>query len=149
MKSHLAQLNIAKAKFPLNDVRMKEFVDQLDEVNKSGVKSAGFVWILKDETGTAVNFNLFNDPSLLINLTIWESFEALKNFIYSGVHASAFKRRSDWFHPWRKNKLCCGGYRMDISQPAKRPNERWKNCGIKAPHQKHSLSKNSFLPIKH
>lgn len=105
MDYHIAQLNLAKAKYPLDDPRMKGFVDLLETVNKEGENSPGFIWILKDETGTAVNFNLFNDPSLLINLTVWENLEELKAFIYNGNHAKAFMQRRDWFEPLGKEHL--------------------------------------------
>ena len=71
MTYHLAQINLAKAKYPLGDPRMKDFVDQLAKVNADGENSPGFVWILKDETETAVNIKLFDDPTLLVNLTVF------------------------------------------------------------------------------
>jgi hypothetical protein len=84
---------------------MKDFVDLLEEVNTAGEKSPGFVWILKDETQTAIYFNLFNDPSLLVNLTVWQNIESLKAFIYKGLHAEVFKRRREWFQPMDKEHL--------------------------------------------
>lgn len=97
MRYHLAQLNVAKARFPLSDPRMKEFVDSLATVNAIGELSKGFVWILKDETGTAVNFNLFDDSLLLVNITVWETLEDLKSFAYHGAHGEIFRRRKEWF----------------------------------------------------
>lgn len=99
MRFHLAQLNVAKAKFPLTDPRMGEFISLLAEVNSAGERSEGFVWILKDETGTAVNFNLFDDPLLLVNMTVWESLDDLRKFAYHGVHGQVFRRRKEWFIP--------------------------------------------------
>lgn len=84
---------------------MKGFVDLLKTVNTEGEQSPGFVWILKDNTGTAVNFNLFNDASLLINLTVWQSVASLKEFIYKGTHANVFRQRRDWFEPMDKEHL--------------------------------------------
>ncbi|EAS65783.1 hypothetical protein VAS14_10739 [Photobacterium angustum S14] len=51
----LAQLNIAKAKYPLDAPEIKEFVDNLDKVNAIAENSEGFVWRLKDESGHATN----------------------------------------------------------------------------------------------
>ncbi len=105
MEYHIAQLNIAKAKFPLDDPRMADFVNLLDEVNRAGEQSPGFKWILKDETQTAIYFNLFDDPGMLVNLTVWESIQALKSFIYKGIHAEVFKKRREWFQPIGKEHL--------------------------------------------
>lgn len=105
MPYQLAQINIVEARYPLDDERMKPFVDQLPKVNKDGENSPGFVWILKDETETAVNFVLFDNPNILVNLTVWESVDALKNFIYKGDHLKAFIRRKEWFLPMKKSHL--------------------------------------------
>jgi len=105
MNYHLAQVNISKARFPLDDSRMKGFTDIQAKVNSDGENSSGFVWILKDETGTAINFKMFDDPSILVNLTVWESIEALKAFIYKGDHLDAFKRRKEWFVPMKESHL--------------------------------------------
>ena len=105
MTYHLAQINIVEARYPLADPRMKAFIDQLPKVNAEGENSPGFVWILKDETETAVNFVIFNNPDILVNLTVWETIEALKDFIYKGDHLKAFIRRKEWFLPMKKSHL--------------------------------------------
>lgn len=97
MEYHIAQLNIAKARYPLDDSRMKEFVDALPEINRIGESSPGFVWILKDDTGTAVAFNPFNDPTLLVNMTVWETLDDMRAFAYQSQHGIYFKRRREWF----------------------------------------------------
>ena len=102
---HIAQLNLAKAKYSLDDPRMGGFVKQLAAVNSEGENSSGFVWILKDETGTAVNFNLFDDPSLLVNLTVWHDIESMKQFVYNGLHQKVFKERRQWFDAMDKAHL--------------------------------------------
>ena len=84
---------------------MQGFVDQLAAVNLEGEESPGFVWILKDETGTAVSFNLFGDTNLLINLTVWEDLESMKQFIYNGLHQKVFRERRQWFEAMDKEHL--------------------------------------------
>jgi GNAT superfamily N-acetyltransferase len=34
-----------------------------------------------------------------VNLTVWESVEALREFAYRGLHRDFFRRRGDWFQP--------------------------------------------------
>ena len=63
-KYHLAEINIAKMKgVDINDPIMKEFVDNLDTVNKLAEESEGFVWRLKDDTDSynATSLNPYND----------------------------------------------------------------------------------------
>ena len=50
---HLAQLNVATILAPLDDERMRGFVEALDHVNALADASPGFVWRLKDDAGNA------------------------------------------------------------------------------------------------
>ena len=44
-------------------------------------------------------------------LSLWESLESLFAFAYSGIHAEAIRRASDWLVEKRCPDLCCGGLR--------------------------------------
>lgn len=94
---HLAQVNIGKAIAPLTDPVMQGFVDQLDHINRLADNSAGFVWRLQTEEGDATALQPFDDPSIIMNLSVWTSFDALKNYVYSGDHLSVLKERKNWF----------------------------------------------------
>lgn len=94
----LAQLNIAKAKHQLDSPEIKEFMDNLDPVNKLAEESEGFVWRLKDESGDATSIQAFSDPNIIVNMSTWESVDALKNFMFRTHHLSFMKRKSEWFH---------------------------------------------------
>ena len=94
---HLAEFNIARIKYPLDDPRMREFVDNVDRVNKLADKLPGFVWRLQDESGHAMGMRVYDDPAILPNLTVWESVEALERFVFKTVHGRFFDRRDDWF----------------------------------------------------
>lgn len=93
----LAQVNIAKAKAPLDDPVMKGFVDQLDHINRLAENSPGFVWRLKTDEGDATAIQMFEDPLIIVNMSVWESLEALRNYVYSGDHLIALKSRKNWF----------------------------------------------------
>ena len=45
----LAQVNIARARYSLDDPRFADFMNQLDEINALADKAPGFVWRLQDE----------------------------------------------------------------------------------------------------
>ena len=59
---HLAQLNIGRLRYPTDDPRMADFMNNLDLVNGLAERSHGFVWRLKDDSGNATNFRPFPDP---------------------------------------------------------------------------------------
>ncbi len=93
---HLAQVNIARTKAPLDDPLMRGFVEQLDPINQLADRSPGFVWRLQTEEGDATSILLFDDPRLIVNLSVWTSFEALKAYVYSGDHLSVLKSKKSW-----------------------------------------------------
>ncbi len=62
---HLAEFNIARIRFPLDDPRMAEFVDNVERVNMLAEQIEGFVWRLKDESGHAMNMRVYDDPAIL------------------------------------------------------------------------------------
>ena len=48
-----AQLNIGRFRYPTDDPRMAEFMDNLDRINALAERSEGFVWRLKDDSNNA------------------------------------------------------------------------------------------------
>ena len=50
---HLAQVNIALMKAPLESPEMADFVAQLEPVNALADSSPGFIWRLQTEDGDA------------------------------------------------------------------------------------------------
>jgi hypothetical protein len=95
---HLAQFNIARALAPLDDPLMADFVAQLDAVNAGAESSQGFVWRLKGADGAPSSYvRAYSDANMLVNLTVWESPEALHSYTYRSGHADVFRRRKTWF----------------------------------------------------
>jgi len=94
---HLAQLNIGRLRYPTNDPRMADFMNNLDLVNGLAERSAGFIWRLKDATGNATSFRPFPDPQMAVNLTVWESVEALERYVWMTVHKRFYGRGQEWF----------------------------------------------------
>ncbi|WP_045409685.1 DUF3291 domain-containing protein [Vibrio jasicida] len=94
----LAQLNIALAKYPLDAPEIKDFVENLDSVNGIAEQSDGFVWRLKDEYGDATNIKLFDDPNMIVNMSVWDNVDALKNFMFRTHHRDFMRRKNEWFH---------------------------------------------------
>ncbi len=94
---HLAELNIARALYPLEDRRMSGFVRNLDLVNGIAERSDGFVWRLKDETGNATGIHAFDDPMVISNLSVWRDAESLEKFVLQTVHKRFYQDRAKWF----------------------------------------------------
>src|SRR5579871_6617364 len=82
---------------PLEDPLMAGFVNRLDEINALADLSPGFVWRLQTPAGNATYLRPYNDDRILVNMSVWESIEALKNFVYRSAHKELFRQRQDWF----------------------------------------------------
>ena len=97
MTSHIAQLNIGRFRYPTHDPRMAAFMLNLDRINALAERSEGFVWRLKDESNNATAIRPFADPDMAVNLSVWESIEALERFVWQTVHKRFYGRRPEWF----------------------------------------------------
>jgi hypothetical protein len=96
---HLAELNIAQMKGENIDAPiMASFAAQLDEINALAEASAGFVWRLKDDSGDATSIKAFDDPRVIVNMSVWESMENLEAYVFSGRHMEVMKNRREWFN---------------------------------------------------
>jgi hypothetical protein len=96
---YLAEFNVARIRYPLDDPRMAEFVDNVERVNKLAEQIDGFVWRLQDDSGHAMNMRVYDDPAILPNLTLWRSAEGLERFVWQTVHGRFYRRRETWFVP--------------------------------------------------
>lgn len=94
---HLAQINIAQGKDARNSIIMKGFVDRIEEINAIADKAPGFIWRLQGEEGDATTIQAFDDPNLLVNMSIWEDIESLKNYVYRSFHVELIQDRDAWF----------------------------------------------------
>ena len=94
---HLAQVNVATSRAPMDDPVMRGFVDRLDKLNALADSSPGFVWRLQTDDGDATAIRVFDNPLILFNLTVWESIEALEDYVYRSDHVNAVVKRLEWF----------------------------------------------------
>jgi len=94
---HIAQLNIGRVKAPVEDPIMEGFTTRLDEINAVADAATGFVWRLQTDEGNATSIQAFSDPQLLVNMSVWESIEALHEFTYATEHRELLRGRAAWF----------------------------------------------------
>ena len=97
--SHLAQVNVARPRAALGSAAMAEFVAALGPVNELAEASAGFVWRLPSEQSHGATVVEHEGAPLVLNLSLWESYDALHAFVYRGPHGAYVRRRSRWFVP--------------------------------------------------
>ena len=97
MTYHLAQINIARFRLPAEDPANAEFIAALDRVNTIADVQAGFVWRLKGEANNALEFKAFDDPNLVVNMSVWRDMDALAAFVYrNSAHREIMRRRREW-----------------------------------------------------
>ena len=94
---HLAQVNIALLKAPLDSPEIADFVANLEPINALADGAPGFVWRLQTEDGDATAIRAFDDARIIVNLSAWESVEALAEFVYRSRHIDVLRRRREWF----------------------------------------------------
>ncbi|MDZ4765843.1 MAG: DUF3291 domain-containing protein [Chloroflexota bacterium] len=94
---HLAQINIAAMRAPLDTPIMADFVASLAEINAHADAASGFVWRLKSDQDNATAFRVFESDRLIINMSVWESIDALFEYTYRSQHIDVYRRRADWF----------------------------------------------------
>lgn len=95
---HLAQVNIGRVKAPVEHPLMAGFTNRLDELNALADGSPGFVWRLQTSAGNATYFRPYpDDDSILMNMSVWETIEDLRHYVYHTVHAELLRQRHEWF----------------------------------------------------
>jgi hypothetical protein len=96
-RHHLAQLNVGTLHFPLDDPRMADFTALLEPVNALADGSPGFVWrLIADGADDATSIRPLG-ADVIINFSVWESREALWDFVYRSGHLDVMRRRREWF----------------------------------------------------
>jgi heme-degrading monooxygenase HmoA len=103
MAYHVAQINVGLPLEPLDSARLADFVAALDPVNALADAAPGFVWRLQTEDGNATAIRVLDDDRLIVNMSVWESVEALAAFVYRSAHTGVMRRRREWFVPMRES----------------------------------------------
>ncbi|HEY2696300.1 MAG TPA: DUF3291 domain-containing protein [Pseudonocardiaceae bacterium] len=95
---HLAQLNVGTLNFPLDDPRVHGFTSMLDTINALADQAPGFVWrLVGDGTGDATGVRTALGDDVLVNMSVWESRDALWDYVYRSGHLDMLRRRAEWF----------------------------------------------------
>jgi heme-degrading monooxygenase HmoA len=102
MNFQLAQLNIARFELPPEHPDNADFVNSLDRVNEIAESQPGFVWRFTGDGNNAMDVQAFDDPNLVVNMSVWADMDALAAFVYRNEeHLAIMRRRREWFEKIR------------------------------------------------
>jgi hypothetical protein len=97
MDYHIAQVNFARMLGDVDSPVMAEFMANLNPINTLGEQAPGFVWRLKSDDGNSTSIKAYEDPYIIINLSVWETIDSVFQFAYYTAHTEYFRRRGEWF----------------------------------------------------
>ena len=131
MVYQLAQINIGRLIAPIDDPQIAEFVANLEPINALADHAPGFVWRLQSSSGNATDIAYNDDPFVIVNMSVWESLEALRNFAYRSDHVRVFRDRAKWFEKMDKPNYCLwwvpAGHQPTVSEGRDRMEHYWKH----------------------
>ncbi len=145
MDYHLAQINIGRLVAPIDDPQIAEFVAQLDTINSLAEASPGFVWRLKSDSGNATDIAYNDDPFVIVNMSVWESLEALRDYVYRSQHTHVLKDRAKWFEKMEKPHYCLWWIPADHVPTVAEGRERLEHYQLHGPTS-HSFWFSKFFP---
>ncbi len=111
----LAEINIATAIDELDSDTLAEFVSRIDEINTLAEQAPGFVWRLTGEQDESVAVAeaaqaaalaaalapapqpVFPNPRTIVTVSVWDSIESLKHFVFKTAHLELMRKKADWF----------------------------------------------------
>ena len=94
---HLAQMNVGTTLYDLDHPGLADFMANLGRINALAEATPGFVWRLQTESGNATDLRPAEDPRFIVNMSVWESLEALFAYVYRSDHRAIMVRRREWF----------------------------------------------------
>jgi hypothetical protein len=97
MAFQLAQINIARPRFPLDHPGIADFMAGLTEINALADAAPGFVWRLVDDSGNDATSLRPYGQDVMVNMSVWVSLEALRDYLYRTAHLDYLRRRREWF----------------------------------------------------
>jgi hypothetical protein len=74
-------------------------VDNLDRIYEIVESTPGFVWRHITVNEDAEAKAAFAEDKLIFNMSVWQSKEALRDFIYLSEHVDILRQRGEWFVP--------------------------------------------------
>ena len=142
---HLAQLNIAKMKYPIESPEMADFVARLEDVNVLADGSPGFVWRLQTEEGDATAIDYFG-ADYLVNMSVWEDVDSLHAYVYRSAHTEVMALRKQWFDRMDEVYSVLWWVPAGTIPTVEQAGERLQNLRLKGPTENAFTFKQVFPP---
>ena len=93
----IAQMNWGRLRFVLEDKRMEEFAESLNNVYGLAENHPGFIWRIPDSQSISQLSDLGFDKLISSTVSVWVDIKSLKDYTYNSLHGVYLKRSSDWF----------------------------------------------------
>jgi hypothetical protein len=56
---------------------------------------------LKDDSGPgATDIIVTEEPRVIVNMSVWQTLDALEDFVWNILHEKFYRKRGNWFEPW-------------------------------------------------
>src|SRR6185436_9803067 len=88
-----------RLKAPLDSPELAAFVAAIEPINAIADQAPGFIWRLKNAYDGASPLRVFDDDSVLVNMSTWRSLEALTDYVYRTGHTEIMRRRREFAAP--------------------------------------------------
>lgn len=98
---HLAQLNIADAKYAVDSAELAGFTGRIDAINALADRADGFVWRMTDDGPEDGALSLRMEglgPDTLVNMSVWRDIQSLYHFVYKTAHTKVMREERPVFH---------------------------------------------------
>ncbi len=95
----------------LHSPALRGMVERIAEMNSLAEQSAGFVWRFRSPEGFGYlqpledYFVPFQPERIFYNLSVWESVESLRDYVFHSRHREVFRQKNQWMAPMDKPHL--------------------------------------------
>ena len=79
---------------------------QLEPINRLADRAPGFIWRLQSDSGNATDIAWGDDPHVIVNMSVWESIEALREYAYGSKHRELLRDKARWFAKMEQATYC-------------------------------------------
>ena len=89
------QFNVAQMKYSKDALEMQSFFDAVPHIQRLAESSPGFIWRELNENYPIIGQRLGSD--FIVNLSAWDSLDALYAYVFSQSHRQIMTARDHWF----------------------------------------------------
>ena len=112
MSYHLVQVNVALAVANFDDSALTGLTERIAEINALAERSLGFVWRFQPSAGDLDYLRPFDDyfspfdpKRIFFNMSVWQTPEDLKNYVFRSAHLELFRQKDKWMTAFERPHL--------------------------------------------